>query len=238
MSMLLSRFARPVAARFAPAAAQRVSFGARSGARWAAGRRALSDKAGEAAEAAKEAPEEKAEAAEESAAAEEAVAEEPSALEAAEAAAAAAKERDDLKNQLLRAIAEAENTRTIARRDVRNAKDFAAQSFAKSMLDISDSLSYAVAAGGEGDEGGAVTVEKLLEGVELTRTQLTKAFASNGVVEYGEVGDAFDPALHEALFEYPDADKTPGSIGQLVKTGFKLHGRVIRAAQAGLVKKE
>ena len=49
--------------------------------------------------------------------------------------------------------------------------------------------------------------------------------------------DAFDPAVHEALFEYPDADKAPGDVGQLVKTGFKLHGRVIRAAQVGVVKK-
>ena len=83
------------------------------------------------------------------AAAEEAAAggEEASAVEAAEAATAkAVAERDELKDQLIRAIAEAENTRTIARRDVRNAKDFAAQSFAQALLDVSDSLSYALKA--------------------------------------------------------------------------------------------
>ena len=161
--------------------------------------------------------------------------EEPSALEVAEAATAKAlEERDDLKNQLLRAIAEQENTRTIARRDVKNAKDFAAQSFAKSLLDVSDSLSYALAAASDDKE---LTVEKMVEGVELTRNQLVKAFASNGLVEFGEVDEAFDPNLHEALFEYEDADKDPATIGQLVKTGFKLHGRVIRAAQVGVVKK-
>ena len=143
----------------------------------------------------------------------------------------ALEERDDLKNQLLRAIAEQENTRTIARRDVKNAKDFAAQSFAKSLLDVSDSLSYALAAASDDKE---LTVEKMVEGVELTRNQLVKAFASNGLVEFGEVDEAFDPNLHEALFEYEDADKDPATIGQLVKTGFKLHGRVIRAAQVGV----
>ena len=160
--------------------------------------------------------------------------EEASAVEAAEAATAKAlAERDELKDQLIRAIAEAENTRTIARRDVRNAKDFAAQSFAKALLDVSDSLSYALKAAEDDD---AVTVDKLKEGVELTRNQLVKAFASNGLVEYGAVDEPFDPSLHEALFEYDDADKDPATIGQLVKTGFKLHDRVIRAAQVGVVK--
>ena len=173
---------------------------------------------------------------EEAAAAEEAAAggEEASAVEAAEAATAkAVAERDELKDQLIRAIAEAENTRTIARRDVRNAKDFAAQSFAKALLDVSDSLSYALKAAEDDD---AITVDKLKEGVELTRNQLVKAFASNGLVEYGAIDEPFDPSLHEALFEYDDADKDPATIGQLVKTGFKLHDRVIRAAQVGVVK--
>ena len=159
---------------------------------------------------------------------------EPSALEVAEAAAAKAKEETkELKDQLLRAIAEAENTRTIARRDVRNAKDFAATSFAKSILDVSDSLSYALKSA---DDDAELTVDKLREGVELTKNQLVKAFASNGLVEYGAADDAFDPALHEALFEYDDPDKDEKTVGQVVKTGFKLHDRVIRAAQVGVVK--
>ena len=241
-SLTLKRLA-PVAARCA-ARASRPAAGARgSPAAWRTGlrgapRRFLCSKDGKAAAAAEtEGDAAAAEGGDDAAAAEAeaAAAAEPTPLEAAEAALATARgERDDLKNQLLRALAEAENTRTIARRDVRNAKDFAAQSFAKALLDVSDSLSYAAAAG-DGDD--APTVATLLEGVQLTRTQLTKAFASNGVVEFGEVGDAFDPAVHEALFEYPDADKAPGDVGQLVKTGFKLHGRVIRAAQVGVVKK-
>merc|ERR1719174_2943683 len=103
----------------------------------------------------------------------------------------------DLKDQLLRAIAEQENTRRIARRDVQAAKDFASQGFAKSLLDVSDSLGYAL----EAAKGDDASLESLIEGVELTRGQLVKAFSGQGVEEFGAVGDAFDPGLHEALFD-------------------------------------
>ena len=61
---------------------------------------------------------------------------------------------------------------------------------------------------------------------------------AQGVEEFGAVGDAFDPGLHEALFEYPDEDKEAGTVGQVVKTGFTMKGRTIRAAQVGVVKKK
>ena len=115
-----------------------------------------------------------------------------------EAAAALEKlenEKKDLKDQLLRAIAEQENTRRIARRDVQAAKDFASQGFAKSLLDVSDSLGYAL----EAAKGDDASLESLIEGVELTRGQLVKAFGAQGVEEFGAVGDAFDPGLHLSL---------------------------------------
>ena len=153
-----------------------------------------------------------------------------------EAAAALEKlenEKKDLKDQLLRAIAEQENTRRIARRDVQAAKDFASQGFAKSLFDVSDSLGYAL----EAAKGDDASLESLIEGVELTRGQLVKAFGAQGVEEFGAVGDAFDPGLHEALFEFPDPEKEAGTVGQVVKTGFTMKGRTIRAAQVGVVKK-
>ena len=153
-----------------------------------------------------------------------------------EAAAALEKlenEKKDLKDQLLRAIAEQENTRRIARRDVQAAKDFASQGFAKSLLDVSDSLGYAL----EAAKGDDASLESLIEGVELTRGQLVKAFGAQGVEEFGAVGDTFDPGLHEALFEFADPEKEAGTVGQVGKTGFTMKGRTIRAAQVGVVKK-
>lgn len=141
-------------------------------------------------------------------------------------------ERDEFKNKWLRAMADIENTRTIARRDVANAREYAVTSFAKSMLEVGDSLGYALDAAKKED----ASLDALVEGIDLTRSQLVKAFASAGLAEYGAVGDKFDPSLHDALFEYEDAEKDPGSVGQILKTGYTLHQRVIRAAQVGVVK--
>jgi len=146
---------------------------------------------------------------------------------------AALLERDDYREKMMRALAEAENARTIARRDVTNAREYAVQSFAKSLLDVSDNLGYAVKAARE----ESASLEKLLEGVEMTRSQLLKAFGNQGIGEFGEVGDPFDPSKHEALFEYDDANSEPGTVGQVLKSGFNLRSRVLRAAQVGVVKK-
>lgn len=145
---------------------------------------------------------------------------------------AALKERDEYKDKLLRSYAETENMRKIKERDVANAKDFAIQKFAKSMLEVSDSLGYALAASSKED----ASLKTLVDGVDMTKSQLTKAFAEHGVTEYGAIGDKFDTSLHEALFEFEDNTKDPATIGQVLKSGFLLKSRVLRAAQVGVVK--
>ena len=92
---------------------------------------------------------------------------------------------------------------------------------------MSDSLGYAL----EAAKGDDASLESLIEGVELTRGQLVKAFGAQGVEEFGAVGDAFDPGLHEALFEYPDDEKEAGP-----SAGWRRacdEGRTIRAARSG-----
>ena len=147
--------------------------------------------------------------------------------------AACATERDEYRDKMMRALAEAENARTIARRDVAQAREYAISSFAKSLLEVADNLGYALGAAKEEKP----SLENLVEGVEMTRSLLVKAFTNGGIAEFGAVGDKFDPALHEALFEYQDPEKEPTTVGQVLKTGFTLNSRVIRAAQVGIVKK-
>ena len=146
----------------------------------------------------------------------------------------------ELKDQLLRALAEADNTRRIAKRDVASARNFAVTSFAKSLLETSDNLTRAMEAVPEEyrvDTENHPVLATLYEGIQMTDSNLTKAFAKNGLVKFGEVGETFDPNKHEALFEYPDPNLTPGSIGQVMKVGFTLNERVIRSAEVGVVKK-
>lgn len=152
----------------------------------------------------------------------------------------------DLKNQLLRSLADQENTRRIAKRDVESAKQFAIKSFAKSLLETSDNLERALDAVPQDllqpdssttpDLHGVLVT--LYEGIRMTEEGLNKALQSNGLERFGTVGDIFDPNLHEALFEYPDPTKEPGTLGQVMKPGFLLNKRVLRPAEVGVIKKE
>ncbi len=145
----------------------------------------------------------------------------------------------DLKDNLLRSLAEQENTRRIAKRDVEQARSFAIGSFAKSLLDTSDNLSRALDAVPEElrhDHDHHPVLATLYEGIAMTDDGLTKAFAKNGLQKFGLPGDKFDPNIHEALFEYPDPNGTAGNIGQVMKKGFMLNSRVLRPAEVGVIK--
>lgn len=147
----------------------------------------------------------------------------------------------DLKNQVLRSLAEQDNTRRIAQRDVDAASQFAIKSFAKSLLDTSDNLSRALEAVPEEmrhDKENNAVLANLYEGILMTERGLAKAFETNGLVKYGQEGEGFDPNKHEALFEYVDPEKEVGTIGQVMKPGFMLRDRVLRPAEVGVIKKE
>ncbi|KAH9093704.1 hypothetical protein Ae201684P_016327 [Aphanomyces euteiches] len=79
-------------------------------------------------------------------------------------------------------------------------------------------------------------IKSLHEGVVMTDKELQKVFHSYGIAQVGEAGDKFDPNFHEALFEYVDDSKTPGTVGQVMKVGYTIHNRVLRPAQVGIVK--
>lgn len=142
----------------------------------------------------------------------------------------------DLKDQVLRSYAEEENVRRIAKRDVANAKDYANTSFAKSIVDIADDLDRALALD---INNTSIPPEKhlhtLLEGIKLTQKNLEGVFRKFHIQKYGIIGDEFDPKLHDALFQIPDTSKPANTIGQVLKSGYKLNDRVIRAAEVGAV---
>ena len=111
------------------------------------------------------------------------------------------------KDQVLRAMADAENARVIARRDIANEREYAIKNFAKSLLEVADNLERAVesvpAEARDKDAADASPVLlALLEGVEMTSAGLLKAFAEAKVAKVGEIGDKFDPAFHEVRKMY------------------------------------
>lgn len=144
----------------------------------------------------------------------------------------------EMKNQLLRSLAEQENIRSIARRDVEAAKNFSVKSFAKSLLEVADNLDRALDSVDEAETAKNETLKTFVEGIEMTGSGLVKALKSNGVEAFcEEPGEEFDAEKHQALMEYEDPKATPGTVGVVMKKGYMLNGRVLRAAEVGVIKK-
>lgn len=136
-----------------------------------------------------------------------------------------------LKDQLMRALAEVENTKKRAARDVREGRDYAVTGFARDMLDVADNLSRALASLDDqtkADAGPALTT--LLEGVELTEKRLTTALERHGVRKLEPApGDPLDPNRHQAAAQVP-ADQPKGAIAHVMQPGYVIGERTLRAA--------
>lgn len=141
-------------------------------------------------------------------------------------------ERDALKDQLYRALAEMENVRKRAERDVKEAQAYGGAKLARDLLAVHDNLARALEAvnGPMRESAGPV-----LEGVELTQRELLSAFGKHAIEAVApEIGDRFDPKLHQAMFEAPVPDAEPGRIIQVMQSGFTISGRLLRPAMVGV----
>ncbi len=119
--------------------------------------------------------------------------------------AAATRESAELKDKVLRTLAEMENLRRRTEREVADARAYGIAGFARDVLGIADNMQRALDAArqelsGSTDPG----VKTLLEGVELTERELLKALEKNGVKRFDPQGEKFDPNLHQAMYEVPD----------------------------------
>jgi molecular chaperone GrpE len=144
------------------------------------------------------------------------------ALEQAEARAA---ESRDL---YLRALAEVENVRKRAARDIEHAHKFALERFANDLIGVKDSLELGLTSGG--------TIEALLAGTESTLKLLAKAFENAGLVELDPKGEPFNPEVHEAMIAQPSAEHVPDTVIQVVQKGYQLNGRLLRPARVVVAK--
>lgn len=148
-------------------------------------------------------------------------------------------ELKDMKNNYLRELAETENIRKRNFKEVENVRNYSIQSFAKQLLEVGDNLKRAVESVPQDIiESKEVdpNLSSLFDGVKMTQKELEKVLQKNKVVEYGLVGEKFDPNLHNALFNMEDETKEKGTIGQVLKTGFKFGERVLRPADVGIFK--
>lgn len=146
-------------------------------------------------------------------------------------------ERDDLKDKLLRTLAEMENLRRRTEREIADAKAYAVTSFARDMLGSSDNLRRALESlPADAMKTADAAVKALHEGVELTERELLKTLERHGVRRIDPLAEKFDPNLHQAMFEAPDATIAKGLVSKVVQIGYKIGERVLRPALVGVSK--
>jgi molecular chaperone GrpE len=145
---------------------------------------------------------------------------------------------DELKNKLVYSLAERENQRLRAKKDVDSAKSFGIQSFAKDLLGVADNLARCLAAVKKENLESNPQLKELWEGVSMTEIELAKSLKNNGVEKFEPVGLKFDPNTMNALTYFSDPSKEGGSVAVVMKTGYFLNGRLLRPADVGVVKPE
>jgi len=139
-----------------------------------------------------------------------------------------------LKDQALRALAEAENVKKRAEREVSNAKIYGVEKFAGDVLSVSDNLSRALMTIDEtARESLGDNAKNLLEGLELTEKNLMAVLARHGIKAVPGKGSKFDPNVHQAVAQIP-SDEEKGFVAEVMQNGFKLGDRTLRAAMVAV----
>jgi molecular chaperone GrpE len=152
-------------------------------------------------------------------------------------AAALARETAELKDKLLRALAEMENLRRRTEREVVDARQYGITSFARDILTVADNMHRAMhALDEELREKADASVKALLDGVELTERELLNVLEKHGVKKLDPAGEKFDPNLHQAMYEVPDSDVPAGTVAQVIQSGYVIGDRVLRPALVAVAK--
>jgi len=133
-------------------------------------------------------------------------------------------------DQYLRAVAEVENVRRRAAKDVEAAHRYGIDKLAAELLPVRDSLELAV------ENAGKADAQSLATGQEATLKLLAKAFDKLNISEINPLGEPFDPARHEAMLAQPSATAEPNSVLQVVQRGYELNGRLLRPARVIVAK--
>lgn len=142
----------------------------------------------------------------------------------------------ELKDKLLRALAEMENLRRRSQKDREDALKYSASNFARDMLTVSDNLRRAIESiPADGDPDGAALVS-FIEGIALTEKALLATLERHGIRKIEPMGEKFDPQFHEAMFEAPAPGAENGTVFQVMEPGYVIHDRLLRPAKVGVAK--
>ncbi len=142
------------------------------------------------------------------------------------------------KDQMLRALAEAENARKRALKERDDVSKYAIAGFARDLLNVSDNLRRALDAVPRDALASDPLLKNLVEGIEATQRDLQKSFDQNGIRKIDPSDEPFNPNYHEVMFETPGTGRPAGTIIQVIDAGYMLHDRLLRPARVGVAKDE
>jgi molecular chaperone GrpE len=145
-----------------------------------------------------------------------------------------ASENASLRERLMRALAETENTRRQGERRAQDAQQYAITNFARELLQVVDNLRRAIEA--DATDAGPRKADGLIEGVAATERILAQILNRFGVEELNALNEPFDPMKHEAVMETAETDQPPGSVVEVLENGYKLHDRLLRPARVVVAK--
>ncbi|KAI0885320.1 GrpE-domain-containing protein [Annulohypoxylon maeteangense] len=153
------------------------------------------------------------------------------------------KEAIDWKDKFLRSVADFRNLQDRTQREMKSARDFAIQKFAKDLVDSVDNLDRALIMGQEkiksaDEENKNEDLMNFYEGVKMTETNMLQTLQKHGLERFSPEGEKFNPNEHEATFMTPMPGKEDNTVFHVQQKGFKLNGRVLRAAKVGVVKSQ
>jgi molecular chaperone GrpE len=144
---------------------------------------------------------------------------------------------DELRDKFLRAVAETDNVRKRAEREVAEARAYGIANFARDTIGVADNLARALdAIAPEARANADETLKALLDGVDLTRRELRNTLKKHGVRELDPKGEKFDPNFHQAMYEVPDPEAAAGTVVQVMQTGYAIGDRVLRPALVAVAK--
>jgi molecular chaperone GrpE len=143
-----------------------------------------------------------------------------------------------MKDQILRALAETDNIRKRAIKEREDASKYSVTSFAREMIDIADNFQRAIdAVPAESVEADPV-LKNLMDGIQATERAMIKALEKHGIKKVEPLGQPFDPNFHEVMFEAPMPGKAAGTVIQVIDSGYVIHDRLLRPARVGVAKGE
>ena len=148
-----------------------------------------------------------------------------------------AQKTEDLKDQLLRALAEIENVRKRASREREDATKYGITGFARDIVGIVDNLRRAMESVDESAGESAEMMKSLQEGIAIIQQEFGTALSRHGVEAIDPIGEPFDHNFHQAMFEVEQDEHPAGTVVQVLQQGYRIHQRLLRPAMVGVAKK-